>query len=46
MLWQEQQSAEHEGQKSSAWKSYMAEVKAYEAMKCGDSDEHKRPLVK
>ena len=29
-----------------AWKSYMAEVKAYEAMKCGDSEEHKRPLVK
>jgi len=43
---QEQQNAEEEDVKSSAWKAYLAEVKAYEERTCTDQDGHKRPLVK
>jgi len=43
---QEQQDADEAAGKSSAWKAYMAEVKAYEERTCTDQDGHKRPLVK
>ncbi len=46
LLVQEQQTAEDQDNKSSAWKSYMAEVKSYEAKNCSDTDDFKRPLVK
>ena len=43
---QEQQNADEEATKNSAWKAYLAEVKAYEERTCTDQDGHKRPLVK
>ena len=46
MTEQEKKLSELEGNHSQAWKAYMAEVKAYEARSCTDSDGHKRPLVK
>ncbi|CAI8026217.1 hypothetical protein GBAR_LOCUS15088 [Geodia barretti] len=47
-LEQEQQLAQEQDDKdkSSAWKAYMAQVKAYEARNCTDSEGHRRPLVK
>ena len=46
MSQQEQQLAEEQEGKGSAWKAYLAEVKAYEKRSCQDSDDYKRPLVK
>lgn len=45
---QEQQLAQEQDDKdkSSAWKAYMAQVKAYEAQNCTDNEGHRRPLVK
>ena len=47
-LQQEQQLAQQKDMdgKSSAWKAYMAQVKAYEARNCTEQDGYKRPLVK
>ena len=43
---QQQQAQLEDKDKSSAWKTYMAQVKAYEARSCSDDDGHRRPLVK
>ena len=48
MNYQEQQQIAQQGDegKSTAWKAYMAQVKAYEDRSCTDEDGHRRPLVK
>ena len=43
---QQQLAQQDDADKSSAWKAYMAQVKAYEARSCTDEDGHRRPLVK